>query len=52
MYHVLANSYLEFVDKDHARLEAYRMTVFGAAGQRERRLVSLPREVKWISWCE
>src|SRR5580658_11318096 len=22
MYHVIANSYLEFVDKDHARLEA------------------------------
>ncbi len=28
MYHVIANSYLEFVDKDHARLEAYWMTVF------------------------
>src|ERR1700719_298242 len=30
MYHVIANSYLEFVDKDHARLEAYWMTVFAA----------------------
>lgn len=33
MYHVIANSHLEFVDKDHARLQAYWMTVFGAAGQ-------------------
>jgi len=32
MYHVIANSYLEFSDKDHARLEAYWMTVFAAAG--------------------
>ena len=32
MYHVIANSYLQFVDKDHARLEAYWMTVFAAGG--------------------
>lgn len=32
MYHVIANSYLEFVDKDHAHLEAYWMTVFAQAG--------------------
>jgi hypothetical protein len=32
MYHVIANSCLEFVDKDHAHLEAYWMTVFGQAG--------------------
>ena len=32
MYHVITNSDLEFVDKDHARLEAYWMTVFGQAG--------------------
>ena len=32
MYHVLANSYLEFVDKDHAHMEAYWMTVFAQAG--------------------
>jgi len=25
-YHAIANSYLEFTDKDHARLEAYRRT--------------------------
>jgi SnoaL-like domain len=32
MYHVIANSDLEFVDKDHAHLEAYWMTVFAQAG--------------------
>jgi hypothetical protein len=32
MYHVIANSYLEFPDKDHARLEAYWMTVVAAGG--------------------
>jgi SnoaL-like domain len=32
MYHMTANSYLEFVDKDHAHLEAYWQTVFAAAG--------------------
>jgi hypothetical protein len=32
MYHVLANSYLKFVDKDHAHMEAYWMTVFAQAG--------------------
>jgi uncharacterized protein (TIGR02246 family) len=33
MYHMTMNSHLTFVDKDHARLEAYWQTVFGAAGQ-------------------
>jgi hypothetical protein len=32
MYHVLLNSELVFPDKDHAHMEAYRMTVFGQAG--------------------
>jgi hypothetical protein len=32
IYHVIANSYLQFLDKDHARLEAYWMTVFAAGG--------------------
>jgi uncharacterized protein (TIGR02246 family) len=32
MYHVIANHTLEFVDRDHARYDAYWMTVFGAAG--------------------
>jgi uncharacterized protein (TIGR02246 family) len=33
MYHMTMNEHLTFVDKDHARLEAYWQTVFGAAGQ-------------------
>lgn len=32
MYHVIANSCLDFVDKDHAHLEAYWMTVFAQGG--------------------
>jgi hypothetical protein len=31
MYHVIANSWLEFVDHDHARLHSYWMTMFAAA---------------------
>jgi uncharacterized protein (TIGR02246 family) len=46
MYHVIANSYLEFVDKDHARLEAYWMTVFAAGGQNvPARVAAAGREV-------
>jgi hypothetical protein len=32
MYHMTTSSYLSFVDKDHAHIEAYWMTVFGFAG--------------------
>jgi hypothetical protein len=32
MYHMTANSYLEFTDKDHARMQAYWITIFAAAG--------------------
>jgi uncharacterized protein (TIGR02246 family) len=46
MYHVITNSYLEFVDKDHARLEAYWMTVFVAAGEKTPpRVAAAGREV-------
>jgi hypothetical protein len=46
MYHVIANSYLEFVDKDHARLEAYWMTVFAAGGPKApSRVAAAGREV-------
>jgi uncharacterized protein (TIGR02246 family) len=46
MYHVIANSYLEFLDKDHARLEAYWMTVFAAGGPKTpSRLAAAGREV-------
>ena len=33
MYHMTMNSNLTFMDKDHARIEAYWQTVFGAIGQ-------------------
>jgi uncharacterized protein (TIGR02246 family) len=34
MYHVITNSHVEFIDKDHARFYSYWMTVF-AAGAKE-----------------
>jgi len=46
MYHVIANSYLEFTDKDHARLQAYWMTVFAAAGEKTpSRVAAAGREI-------
>jgi uncharacterized protein (TIGR02246 family) len=46
IYHVIANSYLEFLDKDHARLEAYWMTVFAAGGPKTpSRVAGAGREV-------
>jgi hypothetical protein len=46
MYHVLANSYLEFRDKDHAHLEAYWMTVVAAGGPKvPSRVAGAGREV-------
>lgn len=32
MYHMTANEVIRFIDKDHARVEAYYLTAFGAAG--------------------
>ena len=33
MYHMTMNHQVTFVDKDHARIDAYWQTVFGAQGQ-------------------
>ena len=33
IYHMEANTWIEFIDKDHARYHAYYLTVFGAAGE-------------------
>jgi hypothetical protein len=33
MYHMEANSWIEFVDGNHARHHAYYLTAFGAAGE-------------------
>jgi hypothetical protein len=32
MYHLISNLHLEFIDRDHARLDSYWMTVFAPAG--------------------
>jgi 3-phenylpropionate/cinnamic acid dioxygenase small subunit len=32
MYHTIANSYIKFIDRDHAQVHAYWMTMFAAAG--------------------
>ena len=46
MYHVITNSYLEFLDKDHARMQAYWMTVFAASGEKTPpRVAAAGREV-------
>ncbi len=45
MYHVLTNTYLEFVDKDHARMEAYWMTVFAAVDKKPANVAAAGREV-------
>lgn len=45
MYHVLANSYLEFTDKDHAHMEAYWMTVSAGDQKVQSRVLGAGREV-------
>src|SRR2546426_4708004 len=35
MYHMEANTWIEFIDKDHARYHAYYLTAFGAGGPNE-----------------
>lgn len=46
MYHVLTNTYVEFIDRNHARMQAYWMTVFGAGAQNAPpRIAAAGREV-------
>jgi uncharacterized protein (TIGR02246 family) len=45
MYHMTANSYLEFVDKDHAKLHAYWITDVAASGDTPSRLAAVGRSV-------
>jgi 3-phenylpropionate/cinnamic acid dioxygenase small subunit len=45
MYHVLTNIYLEFVDKDHVRMQAYWMTVFAAVDKQPANVAPAGREV-------
>lgn len=46
MYHMTANERITFIDKDHARVEAYYLTAFGAAGANvPLRIASVGRDV-------
>jgi hypothetical protein len=46
LYHMETNSWIEFIDKDHARHHAYYLTVSGAAGQNNPpRIVAAGRSV-------
>jgi hypothetical protein len=46
MYHVITNPHVEFIDKDHARFQAYWMTVFAAPGENPpARVAAAGREV-------
>jgi uncharacterized protein (TIGR02246 family) len=49
MYHVITNDSLEFIDKDHARYDAYWMTMFGAAGEGQApRVAAVGRSVDMV----
>jgi hypothetical protein len=49
MYHMTLNPKLTFVDKDHARIDAYYLTVFGATGPL-RRYAWPPPAAASINW--
>src|SRR5688572_7943950 len=49
LYHMEANSWVEFIDKDHARYHAYYLTVSGAAGaEMPPRIVAAGRSVNHL----
>ncbi len=49
MYHMEANTWIEFIDKDHARYHAYYLTVFGAGGANmPARLAAAGRSVNYL----
>jgi uncharacterized protein (TIGR02246 family) len=45
MYHMTANHRVTFIDKDHARLEAYYLTAMAAAGETPLRVAAVGRSV-------
>ena len=45
MYHMTMNPRVTFIDKDHARIDAYYMTAFGAAGDTPLRVAAVGRSV-------
>ena len=49
MYHMEANTWIEFIDKDHARYHAYYLTATGAGGPNEPpRLAAAGRSVNHL----
>jgi hypothetical protein len=53
--HMTANHYIEFIDKDHARLHNYRITAFvpppAAAGASGPSSACPPPDEAWTTWC-
>jgi hypothetical protein len=45
MYHQTLNEHVEFIDKDHARINAYWQTSFGAVGQTPMRIAAVGRSI-------
>ena len=45
MYHMTANHSVRFIDKDHARIDAYYLTASAAAGETPLRVVAVGRSV-------
>jgi uncharacterized protein (TIGR02246 family) len=45
MYHMTANSHIEFIDKDHARLHAYYITAVAASGETPSRVAAVGRSI-------
>jgi len=49
MYHMEANTWIEFIDKDHARYHAYYLTAFGAGGQNvPARIAAAGRSINYL----
>jgi uncharacterized protein (TIGR02246 family) len=45
LYHVVTNEYVEFVDKDHARIHSYWMTLFAGEGLNATRVAAAGRSL-------
>jgi hypothetical protein len=45
MYHMTMNEHLEFIDRDHARINAYWQTVFGSVENTPVRVAAAGRSV-------
>lgn len=45
LFHMTANHYIEFIDRDHARVHAYYLTTSPASGDSQNRIVAMGRSV-------